>query len=152
LPSPLLPGRVKDQLDERFAGFGVLVAKDVARDFDEIAIEPALVPAGEDVVELVDRQSAHAAEEVVALADELHVAVLDAVVDHLDVMARAFVADPVAARRAIGGLGSDRLKDRLEVRPRCGIAAGHDRRPLEGALLAAGHTRADVEEALRLEV
>ena len=47
--------------------------------------------------------------QVVGLADELHVAVLDAVVDHLDEVAGAVLADPVAAR-VRAGLGRDRLR------------------------------------------
>ena len=72
------------------------------------------------------------AQQEIGFADELHVAVFDAVVDHLDEMAGAFGPDPVAAGRSILDLGGDRLEDRLDVRPRRRVAAGHDRRPLEG--------------------
>ena len=64
--------------------------------------------------------------QLVGLADELHVAVLDAVVDHLHVVAGAVLADPVAAGRAVVDLGGDGLEDRLHVRPCRGLAAGHD--------------------------
>ena len=46
--------------------------------------------------------------QVVGLADELHVSVLDAVVDHLDEVAGAVLANPVAAR-VRARLGRDRL-------------------------------------------
>ena len=44
-------------------------------------------------------------ENVVGLADELHVAILDAVVHHLDVVSCTLFADPVAARCAIVDFG-----------------------------------------------
>ena len=44
-------------------------------------------------------------------------------------------------------LGRDALEDGLHARPRLGVAAGHDRRPEQGALLAAGDARADEQES-----
>jgi len=46
--------------------------------------------------------------QVVGLANELHVAVLNAVVHHLDKMAGAVLAHPVAAW-LVAGLGTDGL-------------------------------------------
>ncbi len=80
------------------------------------------------------RRGVHAEQgplDLIGFADQLHVAVFDPVVDHLDVVPRTFEADPVAAGGAVVDLGGDRLKDRLDVRPGVGVAAGHDRRPLE---------------------
>ena len=56
-------------------------------------------------------------QQVVGLGDELHVAVLDAVVHHLHVVARAARAHVVDARLAIVGLGGDRAEDRARARP-----------------------------------
>ena len=97
--------------------------------------------------QLVGREAEAVLEQLVGLADELHVAVLDAVVDHLDVVARAVFADPVAAGRAVFDLGGDGLEDRLDVRPRCGIAAGHDGGAEARAFFAAGDAGADEENA-----
>jgi len=59
----------------------------------------------EDVGNLRLLEVEAALEDVVGLGDELHVAVLDAVVDHLDVVAGAGLADPVAAGLvAVGAL------------------------------------------------
>ena len=91
-------------------------------------------------------------QQLIGLADQLHVAVLDAVVDHLDVVAGAVFADPVAAGRAVFHLGGDGLEDLLHVRPRGGIAAGHDGRAEARAFLAAGDAGADEENALLGEV
>ena len=76
----------------------VFEGEDVAGDFDQVAIEVALVPFGEDVVHLVGGQAEAILHDVVGLADELHVAVLDAVVDHLHVMAGAAVRRPNRSR------------------------------------------------------
>ena len=95
-----------------------------------------------------DVQSEAVAQQVVALGDELHVGVLDAVVDHLDVVTGAVGADVGAARRAVD-VGGDRLEDGLD-RPVVGlaVAAGHDARPVERPLLAAGDPGADEVDAL----
>ena len=66
---------------------------------------------------LVGAQAEAGLHEVVGFADELHVAVFDAVVDHFDVMAGAVLAHPIAAGGAVLDLGGDRLEDVLDVRP-----------------------------------
>ena len=91
----------------------------------------------EDLVQFFRVQSQARAQQMIRLADELHIAVLDAVVNHLDVMARAVFADPIAARRAVFHLGGDGLKDFLDVGPRRGVSAWHDRRPEARSLFAA---------------
>ena len=63
--------------------------------------------------------------ELVRFADELHIAVLNAVMHHLDEVSCAILADPVAARRAVLDLGADGLKNGLHILPRGGTAAGH---------------------------
>ena len=90
--------------------------------------------------------------QVIGFADELHVAVLDAVVDHLHVVARAVFAHPIAAGRPVIDLGSDLLEDVFHVRPGSGRAAGHDAGAAPGAFLAAGNAGADIEQALGLDV
>src|SRR5690606_7482551 len=85
-------------------------------------------------------------DEVVRLGDQLHVGVLDAVVDHLDEVTRAVGADVRDARLALGD-GRDRAQDRAERLPRLGAAAGHDRRAAQRALLAAGDAGPDEVDA-----
>ena len=88
--------------------------------------------------------------KLIRLADQLHVAVFDAVVDHFDVMARAIFAHPIAARRAVLDLGGDALENILDVRPRGRRAAGHDGRAVARAFLAAGNAGADEQQPLAL--
>ena len=124
------------------------LAKMSRGDFDQVAVELALVPLGEDVVQFVGGEAEAVLQQVVGFADELHVAVLDAVVDHLDVVAGAVFADPVAAGRSVFDLGGDGLEDGLHVRPGGGIAAGHDGGAAARAFFAAGDAGADEENAL----
>jgi hypothetical protein len=91
-------------------------------------------------------------QQVVGFADQLHVAVLDAVVDHLDVVACAVFAHPVAAGCSVFDLGGDGLEDLLHVRPRGGIAAGHDGGAEARAFFAAGDAGADEENAFFGEI
>ena len=82
------------------------------------------------------------AQQLVGLADELHVGVLDAVVHHLHEMAGTVGADVGAARHAVDVCG-DLLEQRAQRLVGLGRAAGHDRRAVERALLAAGDAGAD---------
>src|SRR5208337_1497169 len=150
LARALLPGRVEYLVDER-RSVGVLEGEDVARDLDEVAPEVAFVPPGEDVAHLARLHAQYVPHDLVDLADELHVPVLDAVVHHLHEMARAVLADPVAAGRAVH-LGRYRLEDRPDGGPGLRRAARHDGRAEEGALLAAGYAGPDEEQAPRFDV
>ena len=80
------------------------------------------------------------------LGDQLHIAVLDAVVHHFDIVARTVVANPFTTGRAILYSGSDGLKDGLDVGPGVGRAAGHDRWPAQRAFFAAGDAAADEQK------
>lgn len=110
-----LASGVLDVLDQSRA-ISVLKLKDVAGDLDQVRVELALVPLGKDVAKLVGSESEGLLEDVVGLADHLHVAVFDSVVDHLDVVTSASLADPVATGLAID-LGSNRLEDGLYMGP-----------------------------------
>ena len=73
------------------------------------------------------------------LTDQLHVAVLNTVMHHLDIVTSTLVADPLTAGLAIA-LGGDRLEDVLDVRPRLLLTTGHKGWPIAGTLLTAGDT------------
>ena len=145
-PGALGAGLVEDDVDERLAGLGVHLAQHLGGDLDQVRLELALVPLGEDVGDLGGRLAGAAADEVVRLGDELHVGVLDAVVHHLHEVPGAVVADVGDARLALGDRG-DGLQDRAEGHPGLVRAAGHDRGSEQGALLAAGDAGADEVDA-----
>jgi hypothetical protein len=109
-----------------------------------------------------------AGHQGIGLADHLHVAILDAVVDHLHVVARAVLADVGRAGHAAGnglaGLGAgdrlaglgvdlrgDGLPDGLQFLPRGELAAGHEGRAEARAFLAAGDAGADEAQAFFAE-
>ena len=101
-------------------------------------------------------------QQVVGLADQLHVAVLDAVVHHLDVVPGTRIAHPVAARRAVAARGRglavlvhlrrNRLEDVLHVRPCFRIAARHDGRSEARAFFTARHAGPDEQDPLPRQV
>ncbi len=125
--------------------FGSTLFEDLGGDLDQVAFEVALVPLGEDFGKFGGGETG-GLENVVGLADELHVAVFDAVVDHLHVVTGTAGADVDDAGLAIH-LGGDGFEDRLHDIPRGGRAAGHDGRSLAGAFLTAGDAGADEAEA-----
>ena len=103
-------------------------------------------------MQLVVAEPGQGSEEVVGLGDDLHVAVLDPVVDHLHVVAGTALADPVAARRAAVHLGRDPLEDLPDMRPGLGIASRHDGRAVACSFLAARDARADEEKPALAEL
>lgn len=123
--------------------------KNLGGDLDQERVELALIPSGEDVGEFGVAQADHALEDVVTLGDQLHIAVLDAVVHHLDVMSCPAAPQIGDARRAVGRFGGDRLEQRLDQGVRLGRAAGHQARSVEGAFLAAADAHAQKADAQR---
>lgn len=85
------------------------------------------------------------------LANELHITILDTVVNHLDVVTGTLVTDPVAAWLVVA-LGRDALEDVLDWGPGSLVTTGHHGGTIAGTLLATGNTGADKVEALGLEV
>ena len=133
----LLGGAVQDDVDEGLARLRIDVLEHVGGDLDEVGIQFAPVPLLEHLADLGRGHAERLAHEVVGFGDELHVGVLDAVVDHLHEVAGAVGADVCAAGNAVD-VGGDLLEHRAEPAVRLRRAAGHDGRPVEGALLAAG--------------
>ena len=121
---------------------------------DQEGIEDAIVPGAKDVRHRIGLHVEQPFHELVGLADELHIDVLDAIVDHLDVVARPVGSDmsgaglPTLDRDALfivleglTGLRVDscgnRFPDRPERLPRLLTAAGHQRRAEASTELAA---------------
>lgn len=90
-------------------------------------------------------------DEVPYLANELHVTVLNTVVNHLDVVTSTLVADPLTAGLAVA-LGSDGLEDVLDVRPGLLVTTGHDGGAISGTLLTTRDTRADKADVLASKI
>ena len=86
--------------------------------------------------------------DLIGFTNELHIAVLDAVVHHLDEMTGAVLSHPITARSPILHFGSNGLKDRLDMRPRRHRTAGHDGRTAQRSFLPSRHPRADVQKSL----
>src|SRR5581483_4504381 len=147
----LLAGGIENLVHHRLA-VGVLERENGGGNLDEIGIEFALVPFGEDLGHFVGGHAETVLHQLVGFADEFHVAIFNAVVDHLDVVTGAVLANPVATGRAVVHLGGDGLEDGFDVRPGCRRPTGHDRWTMAGAFLAPGNTGADVEQALGLDV
>jgi hypothetical protein len=74
------------------------------------------------------------------LANQLHVTILDPVVDHLDVMSGTLLTDPVATGLTIG-LCRDGLEDLFDVGPCVGMATGHQGRTVTSTLFTPRNTR-----------
>src|SRR5438477_4260901 len=99
-------------------------------------------------MEFAGRYPQAAVQQVIAFSDQLHVAILDAVMHHLDVVAGAARSHVLDAGLAIFRPGRDGAKDRGYSFPSRRLPSGHDGRPPERALFAAGDAGSDIEESL----
>ena len=143
--------------------------EDVGGDFDEEGIEGASVPLGEDLANFLSLETEEAFHEVVGLTDHLHVAILDAVVNHFDVVAGTIFTDVGgAADAAFDGLagsgafeglaglfvdlGRDGFPDRGDFLEGGLVAARHEGRTEAGTFFTAGYTGTDKAKVLCLEV
>jgi len=90
-------------------------------------------------------------KEQTNLANQLHVTVLNTIVNHLDVVTSTLVTDPVTAGLTVA-LSSDALEDVLNVGPGGLVTTRHERGTVAGTLLTTGNTAADEADALGGEV
>ncbi len=144
----LCAGFVENHFHQRFFGaVGIGKVDHPCGDLDEEAFEiVAAVPFVEDVAELGVVEAGHVLEQVVGFGDELHVAVFDAVVDHLDEVASAFGTDVGDAGAGVG-FGGDFGEDGLEVLIGIAVAAGHEAGTPERAFFAAADAHAEEFDA-----
>ncbi len=138
-----LPGGIEDVID-RLQTVLVSKAEYVARDRDKIAVKLASVIFVKCGAHFVVCHAQPVAHEVVCLADKLHVAILDAVVNHFNEVAGTALANPAAAGLASRRFGADCLEDIANVRPSLGRAARHHGGAVQSAFLAARNARADI--------
>jgi len=85
------------------------------------------------------------------LANQLHVTVLNTVVDHLDIVTSTLITNPLAAWLSIT-LGGDALEDILDIWPGLLVSTGHQGRTESGTLLTTGNTATNETDSLGLQV
>lgn len=147
LSGSLLSSRVENLLNEWGSIFWVVVLENVLGDVDEEGVQNTSVPLLENLADLVWCESNTTSEDIVGLANQLHVSVLDTVVNHLDEVASTLITDPVAASLTVA-LGRDILEDVLDVWPGLLVSSWHDGWSVSGTLLTTGNTGTDESDTL----
>lgn len=145
-----LAGGIEDDIDESLASLGVVLFENFRGDLNEVAFEVTVVPIGEDLTKFGSSE-ASGFEDVIGLADELHVAVLDAIVDHFHVVTGTAGTDVGHARLTID-FGGNGFEDGLHHIPGGEWAAGHDGGAFAGAFFTTGNTGSDETQAFFREV
>ena len=146
LAGAFLAGLVEDEVHEGLAGVGIFRREVDDGDLHQVAAQFGGVPLGDSLAHLVGLHAEDRPHDVVHLGNALHDAVLDAVVDHFDVVSGAARAD-VGAAGAVH-LGGARFEDLADQGVGLFGAARHDRGTLQRACFAAGDARADIKDAL----
>ena len=81
-----LPGPVENLVDQ-WAAVAVALTQYPAGNFDQIGFKATTIPGREAVGHFIVTEAKRMLHQVANFGDQLHVAVFDAVVNHLDVMA-----------------------------------------------------------------
>ena len=133
---------VEHEVDKRLTGLFVSMSEDVRGDFNEKRLERPAIPFREYVGKLGRVEAQSRAKNVVSFRDQLHIAVLDSVVHHLDEMARAVRANVRDAGTRVSLCG-DGFENRANVFVSFASAARHQRRSVPSAFFAARDARSD---------
>ena len=137
-PGALLPRPVQDHVQDGRARGRIQSGADFARDFRQVGLQRAGVPACEHRPDGGGLQAQPVTHHAVAFGDQLHVGIFDSVVRGLDEMASAGLAHPGGAGRT-SILRRDGGEDRRDAVPGRARPAAHDRRTVPRAFGPARH-------------
>ncbi|QTK78616.1 hypothetical protein AT6N2_C0760 [Agrobacterium tumefaciens] len=151
LAGALLAGLVEDQIDHRLTGDRIGGAQNLLGDFDQVGIQTALVPLAKDISDFGGTHLQTVTQDAIDFGDHLHVGIFDAVMDRLDEVASAVIAEPCHARIVII-LGGDGRQNLLDALPALLGAADHDRRAVARTFFTTGNAHADEGQAAILQI
>ena len=102
-----------------------------------------MVPPLEHLPDLLHRHPGGKAHQLVAFTNQLDISVLDAVVDHLDVVPGAVRSHVGTAGGPVMGFGGDIFQQPLQIAVGFRVSSRHQSRSLQGSLLPAGDSHAE---------
>ena len=117
------------------------------RNLNQVGIQYARIPATKHRRHLHLAQAHTAPHKIIGFTYQLHIAVLNTVMYHLDVMTGATRADPVTAGLIIDSSGNC-LKYLLHLWPGVRVTSGHDTGTQASPFFTPGDTGTDVKNAL----
>ncbi|EEQ40117.1 hypothetical protein CLUG_04245 [Clavispora lusitaniae ATCC 42720] len=150
LTSSLLTSSVQDLFNQWLSISRVIEVHDVSGNFNQERVQNTVVPLRENVTDFLVRELAHSLHQIIGLTNQLHVTILDTIVDHLNVMTSASITNPVTTWLTIR-LGGNGLEDVLDVWPSIWVTTWHQRRSVTGTLFTTRNTRANKKDSLLLQ-
>ena len=73
--------------------FVIFASKDIRSDFDQVAVQFALVPFSEDFSHVFCRKAKQVLHQVITFCNQLHITVLDTIVDHFHIVTSSIRTD-----------------------------------------------------------
>src|SRR5699024_2127283 len=137
-----LAGGVEDDIDKRLASVWISGAQYFCGDFNEVGIQVAGIPLLEDCGNFCWLHARAVAQQLVSLADNLHVSVLNAIVNHLDKVPRAIRSNVGHTWNPVDD-SRDGFEDRAQGLPGLCRTTWHDRWAIQRAFFATGNASAD---------
>ena len=147
-------GDVEYFIDQETIPIVISHAKNISGNLNQVTLQLARIPAGKRLVQLIVIEADCVTQHMVSLADQLHVTILNTIVNHLDVMTGTAGTDPFTTGNIFvrSHLGSDCLEDRLHQWPSGLAATGHHAGSLESPFFTTRNPGAYIKQALRLDM
>jgi len=125
------------------------MTENVGSDFNQIAAQLSFIPTGEHIRHFFIIQINQILHHPISFGNQLHITVLNTIVNHLHKMSRTGRAYPLATRCTIRCFCCNTLKNRLHFRPCFFRTTGHDRRTVQRSFFPSGHTTTDEKKTFR---
>ncbi len=133
---------IKNDINEVFTLF-ILLGEDIFGNVDQVAAQLAFVPFGEGLRQLFIGERQTAFQHRIGFGNQLHVAILDAVMNHLHIMASAISTDIGDTRLTVFSNRGNLLQNRSNKFIGFFLATRHDGRPFQSSLFTTGNTCTD---------
>ena len=144
----LLSRCVLDMIDQIALGKVIGLTQHIGGNADQITAQLAGIPLGEQVCNFMVFKAADRLEHQIALGNQLHIGIFNAIVHHLDKMSGTIRAHIGTARCAVLGLCRDCLQNGCNLRIALAIAARHDRGTKTRTGLTARYAHTEIVQAV----
>ena len=108
LTGSLLSRRIENVF-KKVVAVSIDIAEDIGRNFHQVTVQNPGIPTRKNLLHFRITETG-TQQQMVSLTDQLHIAIFDAIVHHLHIVAGSTTTHPVAAGFIVTGLGGNCLQ------------------------------------------